>query len=146
MRAHDATTYWEAWELDRPGHSLLHSSYLFPVAWYISDLLGIQRDDEVVGFRKFVVRPPKASDTDLTFARGSYNAITGLIKSAWEKKDSGMELTVVVPPNTSATVYVPKTAATGKVAAPKGAEAVSENDDYAVFSVPSGTFVFKETK
>ena len=146
MRAHDATTYWEAWELDRPGHSLLHSSYLFPVAWYISDLLGIQRDDEVVGFRKFVVRPPKAGDTDLTFARGSYNAITGLIKSAWEKKDSGMELTVVVPPNTSATVYVPKTSATGKVAAPKGAEAVSENDDYAVFAVPSGTFVFKETK
>lgn len=146
MRAHDATTYWEAWELDRPGHSLLHSSYLFPVAWYISDLLGIQRDDEVVGFRKFVVRPPKASDTDLTFARGSYNAITGLIKSAWEKKDSGMELTVVVPPNTSATVYVPKTATTGKVAAPKGAEAVSECDDFAVFSVPSGTFVFKETK
>ena len=146
MRAHDATTYWEAWELDRPGHSLLHSSYLFPVAWYISDLLGIQRDDEVVGFRKFVVRPPKAGDTDLTFARGSYNAITGLIKSAWEKKDSGMELTVVVPPNTSATVYVPKTSATGKVAAPKGAEAVSENDDYAVFAVPSGSFVFKETK
>ena len=146
MREHDATTYWEAWELDRPGHSLLHSSYLFPVAWYVSNLLGIQRDDQVVGFRKFVVRPPKASDTDLTYARGSYNSIVGLIKSSWEKKDSGMELSVVVPPNTSATIYVPKTSASGKVAAPKGASAVAENDEYAVFSVGSGSYVFKETK
>ena len=28
MREHDATTYWEAWELDRPGHSLLHLSLI----------------------------------------------------------------------------------------------------------------------
>lgn len=146
MRAHDATTYWEAWELDRPGHSLLHSSYLFPVAWYVSGLLGIQRDDEVVGFRKFTVRPPKASDTDLTFAKGSYMSIAGEIKSSWEKKDSGMELCVVVPVNTTATIYVPKTSATGKVAAPEGATAVEESDDFAVFTVGSGAYTFTETK
>lgn len=146
MRAHDATTIWEAWELDRPGHSLLHSSYLFPVAWYISNLLGIQRDDEIVGFRKFVVRPPKANETDLTFAKGSYNSIVGLIKSEWKKTDSGMELSVVVPPNSTATVYAPKTSASGKIAAPNGAKLLSEDADYAVFSVPSGTFLFKETK
>ena len=57
-----------------------------------------------------------------------------------------MELSVVVPPNTSATIYVPKTSGAGKVAAPKGASAVAENDEYAVFSVGSGSYVFKETK
>lgn len=146
MREHDATTFWEAWELDRPGHSLLHSSYLFPVAWYVSGLLGIQRDDSAPGFRKFVVRPPLARDTELTFAKGSYKAIVGEIKSSWEKKDSGFELSVVVPPNTEATVYVPKTDPKGTVAAPKGATAVSENDECAVFTVPSGSFRFVEKK
>ncbi|MGI6400797.1 MAG: family 78 glycoside hydrolase catalytic domain [Thermoguttaceae bacterium] len=146
MRAHDATTFWEAWELDRPGHSLLHSSYLFPIAWYESNLLGIQRDPEVIGFRKFVIHPPKAGDTDLSFARGSYKSIVGEIKSSWEKKDSGMELSIVVPPNTEATVHVPKTSASGTVAAPEGATAISADDDYVVFRVPSGSFVFSESK
>ncbi len=146
MRAHDATTYWEAWELDRPGHSLLHSSYLYPVAWYISGVLGIQRNDEFPGFRKFVVRPPLAKDTELTYAKGSYKAIVGEIKSAWEKKDSGFELSVVVPPNTEAVVYVPKTDAKGKIVAPKGAELASECDEYVVFNVKSGSYFFKEEK
>src|SRR5690606_9723070 len=33
MKDNDATTIWEMWEKDLPGHSLLHSSYLFPGAW-----------------------------------------------------------------------------------------------------------------
>ncbi len=146
MREHDATTYWEAWELDRPGHSLLHSSYLYPVAWYVSGVLGIQRDPEVVGFKKFVVRPPLAKETDLTYAKGAYRSIVGEIKSAWEKKDSGFELSVVVPPNATATVYAPKTDANGKYVAPKGATLISEDDVQAVFAVPSGTFFFQEKK
>lgn len=146
MREHDATTYWEAWELDRPGHSLLHSSYLFPVAWYISGVLGIQRDAETVAFHKFTVRPPKASETDLNSAKGYYDSIAGRISSEWAKRDSGMRLAVVVPPNTTATIYVPKTAADSSVEATRGAEFVSEDADYAVFTVPSGSFVFEEAK
>ncbi|MCF0233884.1 MAG: alpha-L-rhamnosidase, partial [Thermoguttaceae bacterium] len=146
MRAHDATTYWEAWELDRPGHSLLHSSYLFPVAWYVSNLLGIQRDPNVVAFKNFVVRPPKADETDLTFAKGHYDSIAGKIECAWEKTDSGMKMTVVVPPNTAAKIYVPKTAENGKFAAPNGATFVEDVPGFAVFAAPSGTFVFEETR
>ncbi len=146
MRKHDATTYWEAWELDRPGHSLLHSSYLYPVAWYVSNVLGIQRDAEVVAFKKFTVRPPKAGATDLTFAKGAYRSIVGEIKSSWEKKPTGFELSVVVPPNTSATVYVPKTLKNGKIEAPRGAKFVGDVDGFGVFEVPSGSFFFKESK
>lgn len=146
MREHGATTYWEAWELDRPGHSLLHSSYLYPVAWYVSGLLGIQRNDEFPGFRKFIVRPPFADETDLTYAKGSYKAIVGEIKSAWEKKDSGFELSVVVPPNTEAAVYAPKTVPNSKIIAPMGAEFVEETDKYALFNVKSGSYTFQEKK
>lgn len=146
MREHGATTYWEAWELDRPGHSLLHSSYLYPVAWYVSNLAGIQRDSQVVAFRKFTIRPPKADATDLTFANGSYNSIVGKIESSWKKTDAGLQMTVVVPPNASATIYVPKTSESSEVSTPKGATFVENVDGYAVFAVPSGTFVFQETK
>ena len=146
MREHDATTYWEAWELDRPGHSLLHSSYLFPVAWYISGVLGIQRNDEFPGFRKFVVRPPLSKETDLTYAKGSYFAISGEIKSSWEKTNDGFRLSVVVPPNTEAVVYAPKMNPNGKYDVPKGATFVEENAERAVFNVKSGSYDFKEKK
>ncbi|MDO5308869.1 MAG: family 78 glycoside hydrolase catalytic domain [Planctomycetia bacterium] len=108
MREHDATTYWEAWELDRPGHSLLHSSYLFPLAWYVSNALGIQRDPEVPAFRQFVVRPPYVNETGLTSAKGYYDSVSGCIEVEWSKKASSFELTVLVPGNTSAVVYAPK--------------------------------------
>ena len=57
-----------------------------------------------------------------------------------------MRLAVLVPPNTTATIYVPKTAADSSVEATRGAEFVSEDGDYAVFNVPSGSFVFEEAK
>ena len=85
-----------------------------------------------------------ANETELTWAKGSYASISGEIKSAWEKKASGFELSVAVPPNTEATIYVPKTKADGKVAAPKGAVAVEETAEYAKFNVKSGSYVFQE--
>ena len=146
MRAHDATTYWEAWELDRPGHSLLHSSYLFPVAWYVSGVLGIQRDPEVPGFRSFVVRPPQLSETDLESAKGYYKSIIGTIESSWTKTKDGLSMTVVVPPNTQkATIYVPTAAGKKVKATPsEGPVFVGEKDGYTVYEVGSGSYQFEQ--
>src|SRR5690606_14513406 len=58
MKENGATTIWEMWEKDLPGHSLLHSSYLYPGAWYIDGLAGIKRDSAAPGFRRFIIRPP----------------------------------------------------------------------------------------
>ena len=57
-----------------------------------------------------------------------------------------MIFSIVVPPNTSATVYVPKTLENGKIEAPRGAKFVGDVDGFAVFEVPSGSFFFKESK
>lgn len=43
MKANQATSLWEMWEKDLPGHSLLHSSYLYPGAWMIDGLAGIKK-------------------------------------------------------------------------------------------------------
>src|SRR6202012_2834918 len=53
MKAKGATSLWEAWEGPLPGHSLLHSSYLFPGAWYIDGVGGIRRDTAQPGFQHF---------------------------------------------------------------------------------------------
>ncbi len=107
MRENDATTIWEMWEKDLPGHSLLHSSYLYPGAWYIDGVLGIKRDPDCPGFQHFIVKPPYPGTTGLTWAKGTYHSPVGLIASAWKIENGVMTLDVTVPPNTSATVYVP---------------------------------------
>ncbi len=116
MRENGATTLWEMWEKDLPGHSLLHSSYLYPGAWYIDGVTGIKRDTAHPGFQHFIIRPPHPGDTGLTWAKATFDSPCGVIRSAWEiGKDGKMQLRVTVPPNTSATVFVPDNAKQYKV-------------------------------
>ena len=84
MRESGATTIWEMWEKDLPGHSLLHSSYLYPGAWYIDGLLGIRMNEP--GFRQFDIRIPCTADTSLQWVKGSYDSPAGLIESRWQIK------------------------------------------------------------
>jgi len=102
MKENGATTIWEMWEKDLPGHSLLHSSYLYPGAWYIDGLAGIKRDPEVPGFRRFIVRPPLATATDVTWARATFHSPQGLIGSYWSREDGRLKLEISVPPNSVA--------------------------------------------
>ncbi|AWI10569.1 family 78 glycoside hydrolase catalytic domain [Ereboglobus luteus] len=108
MRENGATTLWEMWEKDLRGHSLLHSSYLFPGAWYVDGIAGIKRDPEHPGFQHFIIRPPHPGDVGVTWAKAAFDSPAGLIRSAWEIDANGnMRLRVSVPPNTSATIFLP---------------------------------------
>jgi len=107
MKANGATSLWEMWEKDLPGHSLLHSSYLYPAAWYVQGVGGIRPDPKYPGYRHFIVRAPLLSETQLSWANTSFESPAGLIKTSWERKGGVLRLTVTVPPNTHATVYWP---------------------------------------
>src|SRR5690606_34789381 len=104
MRENGATTLWEMWEKDLPGHSLLHSSYLYPGAWYIDGLAGIKRDPQAPGFRRFIIRPPSPTATDVKWAKAAFQSPQGLIKSHWSRENGGLALEVTVPPNSIATL------------------------------------------
>ncbi len=106
MKANDATTIWEMWEKDLPGHSLLHSSYLYPGAWYIDGVAGIKRDVAHPGFQQFIVRPPFPEATDLTWATASFDSPVGTIQSRWSRKAGRLHLEITVPPNTVATLQL----------------------------------------
>src|SRR5690606_26913233 len=102
MKANGASTIWEMWEKDLPGHSLLHSSYLYPGAWYIDGIAGIKLDPKRPGYQHFVVSPPSALPA-LRWAEASFNSPAGLIEVKW-KREERLALQVIVPPNCSATL------------------------------------------
>ena len=140
MRESGATTIWEMWEKDLPGHSLLHSSYLYPGAWYIDGLLGIRMNEP--GFRQFDIRIPCTADTSLQWVKGSYDSPAGLIESRWQIEKDKRIVEVTVPPNCQATIYFP-VKEDDVVTEPSGyANLKGHHNGCAVFEVPAGRYQF----
>ena len=73
--------------------------------WFSHDLAGIQDDPDGPGFQKIVIKPAVVGD--LTWAEASYDSLHGMIGSAWKRAGDKVTLHVTIPPNTTATVYVP---------------------------------------
>jgi alpha-L-rhamnosidase len=146
MKANGATSLWEMWEKDLPGHSLLHSSYLYPGAWYIEGVAGIRRDEDHPGFQRFIIRPPLVDATPLTWVKASYDAPAGKINVAWEKKGGNFKMNVIVPANTKATVYFPFKSKQAVQSSSALAKKIKYDKGYAVFEVPAGNYTFSENR
>ena len=140
MKANGATSLWEMWEKDLPGHSLLHSSFLYPGAWYIDGVGGIIRDATAPGFQKFIIKPPKLNENQISWANTTYESPAGGIKTAWQRKKGILTLEVTVPPGCSATVYFPSDSTSQIKVIPVWAKKVREENDCAVFEVSAGKY------
>lgn len=107
-----ATTIWERWDgyvkgrgFQDPGMNSLNHWALGSVGeWMTRVILGINPDPAAPGYAHFVLRPVPGGG--LTFARGSYQSVRGLIESHWRDEPSGTTYLVVVPANTTATFAV----------------------------------------
>ncbi len=111
MLANGATTLWEHWEFSDNTFSHNHPMFGSISAWFQKSLAGICVEPDAVGFDKIRIQPRIVGD--LTWARGSYRSVRGLAISEWRKQGGVLYLSIVVPPNTSATVYVPAAPGTG---------------------------------
>lgn len=106
-----ATTIWERWNsytkdkgFGNAGmNSFNHYAYGACGEWMFRSMLGI--DSDGAGFRKIVMKPELGEG--VTWAKGHYDSINGRIGSDWKIEDGRFRWSVVVPPNTMATVYVP---------------------------------------
>jgi alpha-L-rhamnosidase len=117
---HGATTIWERWDgyvegrgFQDPGmNSFSHYALGSVGEWMYRTILGINLDEEHPGYKHFTIHPRPGGG--LTWARGEFDSPYGKIVSRWERQDPndlhGLVLEIVVPPNTSATLYVPATA------------------------------------
>lgn len=142
MRENDATTIWEMWEKDLPGHSLLHSSYLYPAAWYIDGVSGIRRAESKPGFQEFIIRVPKLNESQLKWAKASFDSPAGMIQSEWKRENGSTTLNISIPPNCKSTVYFPDEMGREIKESTGIAKIVGKKDGYILFEAPSGKYHF----
>lgn len=82
--------------------SLNHVFFGDIAAWMTNDIAGLNFDEERPGFRHVVIRPNFFRNLD--WAEASYHSVMGPVATRWERKSDGIELSVTVPPGSSATV------------------------------------------
>jgi alpha-L-rhamnosidase len=144
MLEQGATTFWEQWN----GHwSRVHSCFTSPDNWLYQGLAGIQADPEGPGFKKFILKPSVVGD--VTWVKAHYDSPYGRVVSNWKLEGGGLEMTVTVPPSTTATVYVPArdpaavTESGQPVAQAEGVRLLKEEAGTMVFEVMAGTYRFR---
>lgn len=92
---------WESF--DTPGE-VNHAWTSYPAYIFLKYICGIQPTSG--GFATFDVRPETGG---LAFAEGTVPTVKGLVTTRWEKSADGQfSLSVTVPANTRASVYIPK--------------------------------------
>ena len=149
-----ATTIWERWDGWTPGNgfqdpgmnSFNHYSLGSCGEWIFDTVAGIGLDPDQPGFKHIIVKP--AMGGDLTWVKAHYDSVYGRIGSEWERKTNQLTLHVVIPANTTATIYVPagdvaSVLESGKPAAKsEGVRFLRRENAVAVFEVGSGTYDF----
>ncbi|MGE9312712.1 family 78 glycoside hydrolase catalytic domain [Niabella sp. CJ426] len=140
MKENDATTIWEMWEKNLPGHSLLHSSFLFPGAWFIDGLAGIRSDGP--GFANIIIQQPNMGKNKLDWVTAGYDGPSGLIETHWRHSTGSLHLKLTVPPNTTAIVKI-KVEENMQISPTKGRiQKLSNEDGYQVYELQSGSYSF----
>lgn len=112
-------------------------------------MAGIDLDPQVPAFKHSIIRPVPGGG--LTYANAFYNSLYGRIMSGWKLDGNRLALNVTIPPNTTATVYVPsgddaKITEDGKPAEKAaGLRFLRNEKGYAVFEADSGSYAFEST-
>ena len=94
-----------AWVPDARNEFVQPYAYGAIGAWLYNTIAGIEPDPEQPGYKHILLRPQPGGG--LTSARGSLKTLYGEIISPWEITDGEFCWTIVVPPNTTATAYLP---------------------------------------
>jgi alpha-L-rhamnosidase len=142
-----ATTIYESWDKD---NSLCHSSYLYIGTWFIEGLAGIKTDLQAPGFQHFLLKPGLVNDPSLKWVKAHHDSIYGRIVSNWSLDNKRtLAWNVTVPPNTTATLYLPtsdaKTATEGgePLAQAKGVKQAGAQSGAVVLDLQPGAYEFK---
>ncbi|MEW6249709.1 MAG: glycoside hydrolase family 78 protein [Planctomycetota bacterium] len=159
---HGATTIWERWDgyvegrgFQDPGmNSFAHYAFGCVGEWLFGDVAGINPDEANPGYKHIIIRPQPGPG--LTWAAAEYDSIHGRIASRWELPDKrantaaapALVLQITIPPNTTATVYVPArpdapVMENGKPAdQAEGVQPLRREHDAAVYRVGAGRYRF----
>jgi len=151
-----ATTIWERWDgwtkekgfQDAGMNSFNHYSMGSVGEWLYRYVGGIDLDGNAVAYKKIAIHP--RPNRGLTFAKAEYVSIYGPIRSEWKQESGKLSLNVTIPPNTTATVFVPTSdpksvKENGGTKASEGVTFLRNEAGCSVFEVGSGTYKFEST-
>jgi hypothetical protein len=147
-----ATTMWERWDGWTPGagfqsigmNSFNHYAFGAVGQYLYGSIGGINAASP--GYKSILIQP--VPGVGLTWANTSYNSTRGLISTAWTNTGSVFNLDVIIPPNTTAQIYVPTTNVNAitesgvPATSSPGVAYLGLTNNYAIYAVGSGHYVW----
>jgi alpha-L-rhamnosidase len=104
-----ATTIWELWNGNTADPAMNSGNHVMLVGdlaiWLYENLAGIKSDPEQPGFKHVIMKPEQVGD--LKFVKATHRSPYGLIASEWHQNGPRFNWRLEIPPNTTATIYVP---------------------------------------
>ena len=108
-----ATTIWERWDgikpdstFQTPGmNSFNHYAYGAIGDWMYRVMVGLDTDSESVGYKKITIKPNVGGG--FTHASATYDTRFGTLSSGWKIDGGKLAVDAIIPPNTTATIYLP---------------------------------------
>jgi alpha-L-rhamnosidase len=158
MISKGATTLWERWggyKYFGPAmNSLNHIMFGSIDEFFYKYLAGIQM--AAPGFKKIRIQPEIQQGLD--HAAASMKTIRGKVASSWKREGDTIEMNVMIPPNSTARISIPKAGLSGpfivkesgktvwenhKFQQVRGIKSADENSDYITFEAGSGNYNFE---
>ncbi len=148
------TTIWERWDGIKPDgtfqdpgmNSFNHYAYGAIGSWIYSQVAGLQADESVPGYKRIIIRPVMGGG--ITHARAEHQSMYGKIESDWRIENGRLILSVTIPTNTTARIYLQTnepaqvTESGLPIASVTGVRYLGLEKGYAVYETGSGTYIF----
>ncbi len=107
-----ATTIWEHWDGIKPDGSMWsadmnsfnHYAYGAIGEWLYRVVAGIEIDENEPGYKHSIIAPHIGGGFD--YVKAAYESIYGKISSHWRVKGKRVEMDLIIPVNTRATLYL----------------------------------------
>jgi alpha-L-rhamnosidase len=139
------TTWPEYWKIEGEP-SRIHTCYTGIAGYFMKALGGIRPDPAAYGMQKVLIKPKLVGT--LTWVKSQHESLYGLIVSNWTRAGGKVTLEVTIPPNTTATVYLPTSDSETimesglPLAKAPGVQLLSVRDNIAILQVASGSYRF----
>jgi alpha-L-rhamnosidase len=149
-----ATTIWERWDGEKPDstfedpgmNSFNHYAYGAVGDWMYRVLAGLNSDPDQPGYKHILVEPHPGGG--LTYAKATLITPYGEASSGWRLEGNTLLITAQVPPNTYATVRLPRANLSDvresgvSVSSARGVHRAAQAQDDVLVEIGSGKFEF----
>lgn len=128
-------------------NSFNHYAYGAIGDWLYRVVAGLDIDEQKPGYKHIMIRPHPGGG--LTHAKARHDSLYGPIESGWSLKAKKMRVNIEIPPNTTATVRLPKSKPSNIKESGKSLDKIEaitdirQDGDTVIMRVGSGRYSFE---